>query len=172
MSWACHQPIDGSAVSRLPALGDHGEGWVTGQVLLLAAVGVAGVLGRPAWAGSALVVSQVVGAVLAVLGVVIGVVGVRDLGESLTPLPRPKDGAQLVETGIYGWVRHPLYVGLVLGALGWALVSASLLALVFTLALAVFLDLKSRREEAWLREHYPLYDQYARRVRRFVPGLY
>lgn len=159
-------------MSRLPPLGVHGEGWVTGQVLLLAAVGVAGVVGRPAWDGSALVVAQVVGAALAVLGVVIGVVGVRDLGASLTPLPRPKVGAHLVETGIYGWVRHPLYVGLVLGALGWALFSASLLALVLTLALAVFLDLKARREEAWLREQYAQYAHYARRVRRFVPGLY
>lgn len=159
-------------MSRLPTLGAHGEGWVTGQVLLLAAVGVAGVVDRPDWDGDALAVSTVVGLGLVVAGLVIGIVGVRDLGPSLTPVPRPKDGAALVQKGIYGWVRHPLYLGLVLGALGWALFSASLLGVAFTVALAVFLDLKARREEVWLRERYPLYAHYARRVRRFVPGVY
>ena len=159
-------------MSRLPALGEHGEGWVTGQVLMLAAVGVAGVVDQPDWSGSALVVSQVGGVALVVLGIVVGIVGVRDLGASLTPLPRPKADAHLVEEGIYSRMRHPLYVGLVLGALGWALFAASLLALAFTVALAVFLDLKARREEAWLRERYPRYRGYAARVKRFVPWFY
>jgi protein-S-isoprenylcysteine O-methyltransferase Ste14 len=159
-------------VSRLPNLGAHGEGWVTGQVLLLAAVGVAGVIDRPDWGGEALTVSVAVGVGLVVAGLVIGIVGVRDLGASLTPVPRPKDGAALVQRGIYSRVRHPLYLGLIIGALGWALFSASLLALAFTVALAVFLDLKARREEVWLRERYPMYAHYATRVRRFLPGLY
>ena len=159
-------------MSALPSLGPRGEGWVTGQVILLAAVGVAGVVNRPDWDGTALVVSQGIGVVLAISGVLIGVVGVRDLGASLTPLPHPKGDARLVQGGIYGHVRHPLYAGLVVGALGWALFAASLLALAFSAALAVFLDLKARREEAWLRERYPLYVHYARRVRRFVPGVY
>ena len=59
-----------------------------------------------------------------------------------------------------------------MGALGWALYAASLLALGFTLALAAYLDLKSRREEVWLRERYPRYRGYAARVKRFVPGVY
>jgi protein-S-isoprenylcysteine O-methyltransferase Ste14 len=159
-------------MSRLPAFGEHGQGWVTGQFFLIAAVGVAGVIDRPDWDGTALLVSQVVGASLTVLGVVIGILGVRDLGDALTPLPYPKDGAPLVQTGMYSRVRHPLYVGIVVGALGWALFAASLLALGFTVALAVFLDLKARREEVWLREHYPMYSHYARRVKRFVPGIY
>jgi len=159
-------------VSRLPALGVHGEGWVTGQFLLLAAVGVAGLVDRPDWSGTPSLVSQVVGAALTVLGVLVGLLGVRDLGASLTPHPRPKDDAHLVETGIYGWLRHPLYLGLMIGALGWALFAASALALAFTGALVVFLDLKARREEAWLRDRYPRYRMYARRVRRFIPGLY
>jgi protein-S-isoprenylcysteine O-methyltransferase Ste14 len=36
----------------------------------------------------------------------------------------------------------------------------------------VFLDLKSRREEVWLRDRFPGYSEYAHRVRRLVPGLY
>ena len=105
-------------MSRLPAFGEHGQGWVTGQFFLIAAVGVAGVIDRPDWDGTALLVSQVVGASLTVLGVVIGILGVRDLGDALTPLPYPKDGAPLVQTGMYSRVRHPLYVGSSILALG------------------------------------------------------
>ena len=159
-------------MSRLPDFGKHGQGWVTGQFLLIAAVGVAGVIDRPDWNGTALIVGQVLGASLTMLGIVIGIIGVRDLGNSLTTLPYPKADSHLVQSGIYGHVRHPLYLGLILGALGWSLFAASTLALAFTVALAVFLDLKSRREEAWLRERYPVYVHYARRVKRFVPGIY
>jgi protein-S-isoprenylcysteine O-methyltransferase Ste14 len=159
-------------VSRLPALGAHGEGWVTGQLLMLGAVGVAGVVDRPDWDGTAFVASQVIGFGLVVAGIAVAIIGVRDLGHALTPLPHPKDDAHLVEGGIYGWLRHPLYAGTILAALGWALFSASLLALAFTVALAVFLDLKARREEVWLRERYPRYRGYAARVKRFVPGVY
>ena len=159
-------------MSRLPSLGEHGEGWVTGQVLLMAAVGVAGVRAEPALSGQALLVAQLIGASLTVIGVVIAVVAVRDLGTSLTPLPQPKADARLVQTGIYGYLRHPIYVGVIVAALGWAVFSASLLALAFTLVLAFFFDLKSRREEAWLRARFPLYAHYARRVKKFLPGIY
>ena len=159
-------------MSRLPNLGAHGEGWVTGQVLLMAAVGVAGVGENPGVTGQTLLAFQIVGASLTVLGVVIAAIAVRDLGTSLTPLPEPKLDAHMVETGIYGYVRHPIYVGVIVAALGWALFSVSVLSLVFTIVLAVFFDLKSRREEAWLRERYPMYSHYARRVKKFVPGIY
>jgi protein-S-isoprenylcysteine O-methyltransferase Ste14 len=35
-----------------------------------------------------------------------------------------------------------------------------------------FFDLKARREERWLRERFADYDDYARRVKRFIPGFY
>ena len=50
-------------------------------------------------------------------------------GENLTPFPEPLPGARLVESGAYRLVRHPIYGGLILGALGWGLLTASPLAL-------------------------------------------
>ena len=38
--------------------------------------------------------------------------------------------------------------------------------------LAIWLDLKSRREEGWLRGRYPEYEAYRQRTRRFIPGAY
>ena len=66
-----------------------------------------------------------------------------------------------------------MYGGGILFALGWSIVFASIAGLGVTLALAVFLDLKSRREEEWLTEHYDDYEAYRQRTpRRFLPFVY
>jgi protein-S-isoprenylcysteine O-methyltransferase Ste14 len=52
------------------------------------------------------------------------------------------------------------------------LIWGSGLALVLAAVLAVFLDAKARREEAWLKEVYPEYTIYAQQVKRLVPGVY
>jgi protein-S-isoprenylcysteine O-methyltransferase Ste14 len=98
--------------------------------------------------------------------------GIDELGSNLTALPAPRPEAELVDTGIYSRVRHPIYAGVIGVAVGWAFFVVSLPALLVALLLAVWLDLKSRREEVWCVAHHPGYDAYQRRTSRFVPGLY
>ena len=98
--------------------------------------------------------------------------GVADLGRSLSPLPRPRPDGRLIDTGIYARLRHPIYAGMIVAAFGWSALTGSLGALVATLLLAVFLDAKARREEAWLLERYDGYADYRRRSKRFLPGIY
>jgi protein-S-isoprenylcysteine O-methyltransferase Ste14 len=104
-------------------------------------------------------------------GALLAARGLLDLGRNLTPVPRPRDDAQLVETGIYALVRHPIYGGIIVAAVGWGALSASPAALLLAGLLAVFFDLKSRREEAWLAAHYTGYLTYVSRTRRFIPWL-
>jgi protein-S-isoprenylcysteine O-methyltransferase Ste14 len=158
-------------VSRLPALGPRGEGWVILQFVLLALVAVAGAAG-PAWDGAARMVTTALGAVLMALGLVLAFRGIVDLREALTPLPHPRDGASLVDTGSYRLVRHPIYGGIVIGATGYGLVTASPLAIVGAAALLGFFRLKSAREEVWLEQRYPGYPAYRLRTRRMIPFLY
>ena len=94
------------------------------------------------------------------------------LGPSLSALPAPRPDGELVVTGVYRRVRHPIYAGVIGVALGWAFFVVSPAALVVALALAAWLDLKSRREEVWLLERYPGYAAYRRGTARFVPGAY
>lgn len=157
--------------SSIPELGRRGEGWFAIQVVLVAAVAIAGGFG-PAWSGPARAVGVGTGLVLVGLGGILALRGVIDLRESLTPFPRPIDGSRLVDTGAYRLVRHPMYGGLILGALGWGLLTASVAALVGTFALAVVLRLKSVREEIWLADRFEAYQAYRARTRRFVPWLY
>jgi protein-S-isoprenylcysteine O-methyltransferase Ste14 len=158
-------------MSRLPALGPRGEGWVVLQFVLLGLVAAAGLAG-PAWDGSARVVTSILGVALGAAGLLLAFRGLADLRDALTPLPHPRDGASLVDTGSYRLVRHPIYGGLVLGAAGYGLLTASPLALVGAAALLGFFRLKSAREELWLEARYPGYAAYRARTRRMIPLIY
>lgn len=155
-------------MTRLPSLGRRGEGWVAIQTVLLGLTGLAGFLG-PAWSDLIRQVTVVLGVVLMAGGLVLAMRGILDLRQALTPLPYPRDDAELVETGVYGLVRHPIYGGLVVGSTGWGLVTASPAALALALILFGFFELKSRREEAWLEDRFPQYVAYQRRTPRLIP---
>lgn len=159
-------------MSHLPHLGPRGEGWVVIQFVLIGLVVVLGFTGGGAWSREGRFASTVVAAVLLLAGGLLALRGIVDLRGALTPLPHPRDGAQLVETGVYGIVRHPIYGGIVVGSTGWALLTASPAALVGALAMLAFFRLKSAREEAWLEQRYPGYEAYRRRTKRMIPFLY
>jgi protein-S-isoprenylcysteine O-methyltransferase Ste14 len=158
-------------MTRLPELGPRGEGWVLIQGILLVLVAAAGWSLGPDWSGPVRTATTVVGVASFVAGVVLAFRGVVDLGGAITPVPRPRDDGELVETGAYRLVRHPIYGGLILAAFGWALVRASVIAIALAAVLAAFFRLKSAREEAWLDERYPGYAAYRARTGRFLPKI-
>lgn len=155
----------------MPSLGPRGEGWVVIQVVLLTAVAAAGWGLGPDWSGPVRSGAIVAGIMAIVGGAILIGRGVVDLGRALTPLPHPRADAELVETGVYGLARHPIYGGLILGAVGWSLVQASLSGLAGSALLLAFFTLKSSREEVWLMERFPSYAAYRTRTRRFIPWV-
>lgn len=158
-------------MTRLPSLGPRGEGWVLIQGVLLVVVAAAGWSTGPDWSGPLRLLGVAVGIMGLAGGVILAIRGVIDLGSALTPVPRPRNDAALIETGVYGLARHPIYGGLILGSLGWALIQASVVALGATALLAGFFLLKSTREEAWLMERFPGYPAYRTRTKRFIPWI-
>jgi protein-S-isoprenylcysteine O-methyltransferase Ste14 len=156
---------------HLPDLGPHGEGWFLIQVVLFVAVWVAGWIG-PEWHGGLRIATGLVGALAFAAGGILALRGFVDLRDNLTVFPKPKADASLVETGSYGLVRHPIYGGLILAAAGWGLIRASVPALLAALALWLFFDMKSRREERWLAEKFEGYPAYRARTHRMLPWIY
>lgn len=152
----------------------RGEWYVVAQAVLALLVFGAPLLdGRsPSTGGAWPVVTTVAAGLVGLAGVGFAVLGALRLGSSLSPFPRPTDGATLVKTGIYGLVRHPIYTGLILICLGWTLLWRSPAALLATLVLFVFFDVKARREERWLRDKFDGYASYQRRVKKLVPFVY
>lgn len=115
---------------------------------------------------------QMVGVVVTGLGVALIAWSFASLGDALTPFPRPLDGVALHRQGAYRLMRHPIYTGVILASLGWALWWLSIGGIFCALLLAIFFDRKAAREEVWLREKYQDYPDYARRVKKFIPGVY
>ena len=154
--------------------GKRGEWYVVVQVILflLVAFGPRTWPGLPAWTPPFTWLSFIVGGLLILLGGFLSLAGLLGLGSNLTALPYPKDDATFVETGPYRLVRHPIYSGLILAAFGWALWVNGWLTLGYAALLFVFFDIKSRREEGWLREKFAGYEAYQKRVRKLIPFVY
>ncbi len=82
-------------------------------------------------------------------------------------------GHELATGGPYALVRHPIYAGLNLLALGTAVWVPTLLTWIAVLLMVLGSDLRGRAEEGVLREAFGgAYRDYCARTRRFVPGIY
>jgi protein-S-isoprenylcysteine O-methyltransferase Ste14 len=86
--------------------------------------------------------------------------------------PTPRQGGQLVQSGPYRWIRHPMYSAVLLVAAACAWVDASGWAWLAMAALAAVLTVKAGLEERWMAAKHPGYAAYCGRSRRFVPGIF
>jgi protein-S-isoprenylcysteine O-methyltransferase Ste14 len=114
------------------------------------------------------------------LGVVLFAVGgalriwpVFVLGRRFSGLVAIQPGHTLVTSGIYGVIRHPSYLGLLVGSLGWALAFRSTLGVLLTALLIPPLVARIGAEERLLRTQFgDEYDAYRSRTSRLIPGIY
>lgn len=93
----------------------------------------------------------------------------------LSPLVRVQTERQhhVVSTGVYGWVRHPMYLGAILMFVGGPLLTGALSALGVGVALSLLLAVRAVREEKLLMQELSGYDDYRRRVRyRLLPFVW
>ncbi len=99
-------------------------------------------------------------------------VGRQDAGRSGESLYTLEKTTALVEVGAYRYIRHPMYSSLLLLAWGIFFKSPSWLAGLLAAATTAFLVLTARAEEAENLSYFgPVYQEYMRRTRRFIPWL-
>jgi protein-S-isoprenylcysteine O-methyltransferase Ste14 len=102
-------------------------------------------------------------------GAILVVWGVRSLGRNLTPGTEPLPGADLVTSGAYSHVRHPIYAGAVLLLAGYTLAWSNwTLALIVGFISLQYFEGKARAEERWLTRRFSDYEAYMRYVKRRV----
>lgn len=103
----------------------------------------------------------------------LGIVGVlvcaASLRKSLTAVPIPKVEGTLSTTGLYRYVRHPMYTSVLLFAFGIAISSGSVIKYFLVIALYYLFYVKSIYEEKYLKIKYPEYAEYSLRIPRFIP---
>ena len=85
--------------------------------------------------------------------------------------PKLKEGSKLVTSGIYRWVRHPMYSSVILMMLAVLLSSPSLIELLLFISLVLVLFLKAKREEKLWGKHDKAYLEYKKHTKLFIPYI-
>ena len=145
-----------------------GTRWVLAQLMVLVLIAVAvALLGSEATA-----TTTIVAILLFIAGQGMAIAAALKMRQYISAHPAPAPGASLLQDGIYGYVRHPMYGGVILMAGAIAVFDLNPAALALTAVLvAVFLG-KSRYEETLLAEAFLGYADYRTRVaRRFIPWI-
>lgn len=115
-------------------------------------------------------VHRTIGSASIVMGIALVTMGIRDFSSAGTPVPTSQPTRELVTTGIHGWTRNPIYLGMFLFYGGIALTARSPWMLVFVLPVAVTMRYGVvAREEAYLERRFgEAYRSYKARVRRWL----
>ena len=154
---------------------DRGNRWV------LAAFAVLGLLGAylPAYCerhGIWLMDGDAVrwlGVALTTIGGVLRLWPVFVLGHRFSGLVAIQPGHRLVTDGIYGVIRHPSYLGLIVASLGWGLAFRSWIGVILTLLTVPVVVARIRAEVKFLQAHFGAeYERYRARTSRLIPRLY
>lgn len=115
------------------------------------------------------------GAAVALLGIVIRLAAIATCGDSFSHYIETQALAELVTHGIYGWCRHPSYLGYILYVVGMQLILGNVVTFVASLAvLSRFFYQRMKVEEYFLvnRLYGQAYVDYQKRVLRLVPYIY
>ena len=128
------------------------------------------VLSLPLILPEAALIRWTMGGGLILIGVAIVAAGIRNFSHAATPVPSNRPVRALVTTGIHGWSRNPIYVGMFLLYAGIGLAARSPWVLILALPLVIILRYGVvAREEAYLERRFgDAYRDYKARVRRWL----
>ncbi len=111
-----------------------------------------------------------------IASVIGGVVGVYTLMHNklgnFGVYPEPVDGAQLITSGPYRWVRHPMYLSLILFMLGIVMFNAAIGNYLALVLLLIAIIGKMNKEEVYLSTQFDGYKDYQTCSKRLFPLIY
>jgi protein-S-isoprenylcysteine O-methyltransferase Ste14 len=114
-----------------------------------------------------------VGLVICLVGGILRIRPTFVLGHRFSPFVAIQPGHTLVTTGIYHFIRHPSYLGLLLSSAGWSLTFRSVAGLILTALMVPPLVARINAEERLLQEQFGAdYEAYRARTARLIPGVY
>lgn len=108
---------------------------------------------------------------LMIFGFIVLILAYFALRPSLRISPIPKNGAQFVSRGIYKYVRHPMYLGLLSIGMALAANASSAIGWILYLMLMVTLNVKANFEDRLLREIHPESFHYQIHTSKILPCL-
>ena len=109
--------------------------------------------------------SYFLGILIIIIAFIIMLVSIKDLGRNLSPSPRPINNSNLVTTGIYQFMRHPMYYSLIFISFGVFIIKLSIYYLFLSISLALIIKFKIALEEKYLMNKFKNYLLYKNEVR-------
>ena len=106
-----------------------------------------------------------VGFLLIIISTIVMLISIKDLGSNLSPFPRPIVNGKLTTSGIYNFIRHPMYYSLILISFGFFITKLSFYHLCLTISLALIIKFKIILEEKYLNKKFKNYFIYTDKVK-------
>jgi protein-S-isoprenylcysteine O-methyltransferase Ste14 len=123
---------------------------------------------RPIWAEG--LGAFWLGAIVTAVGLLFAVWAREHLGTNWSRSVTIKQDHQLIVSGPYALVRHPIYTGILAGFIGMAIAIGQVRGVIAFVLVFLVLWYKLRMEERWMRDQFGAhYEAYSRRVAALVP---
>ena len=90
---------------------------------------------------------------------------IKELGSNFSPLPKPIAKGNLITSGTYSFVRHPMYYSLIFISFGFFIIKLSFYHLFLTISLAFIIKFKIMSEEKYLNNKFKNYYLYVEKVK-------
>ena len=114
----------------------------------------------------------ITGGIMAATGIIIRVYGHIELNGAFSQYVEKTENQQIVQSGMYATIRHPMYIGSILLFIGMPLVLAATWAWIFSVAGIVGIFIRIRKEEKFLAQELPGYREYMQKTWRLVPHIF
>ena len=105
------------------------------------------------------------GLIIIIIASIIMLLAIKDLGSNLSPFPKPIANGNLITSGIYRFMRHPMYYSLILFSFGCFITKLSIYHLCLTISLALIIKFKIILEEQYLNNKFKNYLLYKNEVK-------
>ena len=105
------------------------------------------------------------GFMIIIIASIIMFFAIKDLGNNLSPFPRPIANGELITSGIYRFMRHPMYYSLILISFGIFIIKLSFYYLCLTISLILVIKFKIILEEQYLKSKFKNYLFYKDKVK-------
>jgi len=116
---------------------------------------------------------QIIGIVLTILGLIIAIFARKTLADNWSSDVELKKDHKLITNGVYRYIRHPIYTGIICMGLGAIIVDQSIIVVLFYVCMAIFLIYKMKKEETLLLKHFPKeYQEYMKKTKALIPYIY
>ncbi len=103
---------------------------------------------------------------------IVMLIALFQLNKSLTAFPTPKENGILITNGVYKYIRHPIYSGIIISTFFFGVYKTNSWEILISVSLFLLFYFKSNYEELMLEKHYTNYKEYKKKSYKFFPFIF